>query len=45
MPSVSQQMGGYILIRSDVPVISQALFSNGRFLSAVPPTQLKPEEQ
>jgi len=42
MPSVSQQIGGYILIKSDKPIIAQELFSNGRFLSAVPPTQLSP---
>ncbi|RPI29752.1 MAG: hypothetical protein EHM61_00505 [Acidobacteria bacterium] len=44
IPSIRQQMGGYIRLRSDVPIIAQELFSNGRFLSAVPPTQQQPEE-
>ncbi len=41
LTSVTQQIGGYIIVKASGPVIAQELFGNGRFLSAVPPMQLK----
>jgi hypothetical protein len=40
LPASSGQMGGYISLTSNVPIIAQELFGDGRltFLSAVPPT-------
>ncbi|RPJ87187.1 MAG: hypothetical protein EHM18_02405 [Acidobacteria bacterium] len=41
IPAASQLIGGYILVKSSGPLVAQELFSNGRFLSAVPPSPLK----
>jgi hypothetical protein len=43
IPSVGAQIGGYVVIKSDVGILAQELFGNSRldFLSAVPADVVK----
>jgi len=40
-PSTIDQIKGYVIIQSNVPLIAQQLFGDGNFLAAVPPTVLE----
>jgi len=41
VPSTIDQIKGYVIIQSELPLIAQQLFGDGRFLAAVPPTVLE----